>query len=157
MMLELYLQVTPLLLIMAWLIWISIDFHYEYTSQHHWKTIYDGHSEFQLKLGRYIIKNDMIGNKYYKLQKSQKCKLSINVGDAFNTYQAYIYKDNVCIIGRFDEYSKITKIEYKPVDNMRKIFCGYRSPIQKPNVDIELRITVDSTKHKKELRLLLSD
>lgn len=156
-MLELYFKITPLLLIMIWLIWVGIDFHYEYTSQYHWKTIYDGHSEFQLKLGRYVITNDMLGDKYYKLQKSQKCKLSINIDSTFNTYQAYIHEDNVCIIGRFDEYSKITKIEYRPVENMRKIFCGYRSSIQKPNVDVELRITVDSTKHEKELRLLLGD
>ena len=156
-MLELYLKVTPLLIIIAWLICIDIDFHYEYTSQYYWKTIYDGHSEFQLKLGRYVIKNDMLGNKYYKLQKSQKCKLSINIDDKFNTYQAYIHEDNVCIIGRFDEYSKITKIEYIPVDGMRKVFSGYRSPLKKSNVDIELRITVDREQHEKELRLLLGD
>lgn len=156
-MLELYFAVTPLLLIMAWLIWIGIDFHYEYTSQYHWKTIYDGHSEFQLKLGHYVITNDMLGTRYYKLTKSQKCALTINIEDKPNTYQAYIHEDNICIIGRFDECSKITKIEYRPVDNMRKIFCGYRSPIQKSNVDIALRITVDSTKHEKELRLLLGD
>lgn len=156
-MIDLYFVVTPLLLVMVWLIWIGIDFHYEYTSQYHWKTIYDGHSEFQLKLGHYIITNDMLGNKYYKLQKSQKCKLSINIDGKFDTYAAHINEDNVYIIGDFDEYSKITKIEYRPVDSMHKIFCEYRSPIQKPNVDIELRITVDRTKHEKELHLLLGD
>ena len=156
-MIEFYLIIIPTLLLLAWLIWIGIDFHYEYTSQYHWKTIYDGHSEFQLELGRYTITNDILGKKCYKLLKSQKCKLSINIDGKFDTYAAHINEDNVCIIGDFDEYSKITKIEYRPVGDMRKIFCEYRSPIQKPNVDIELRITVDRTKHEKELRLLLGD
>ena len=156
-MFELYFMVALLLFTIVWSIWIGIDFHYEYTSQCLWKTIYDGHSEFQLALGHYMITNDTLGKKYYKLLKSQKCKLSINIDGKFDTYAAHINEDNVFIIGDLDEYSKITKIEYRPVDDMRKIFCGYRSPIQKPNVDIELRITVDRTQHEKELRLLLGD
>ena len=155
-MLEAYLIVTPALALLVWLIWIDIDFHYEYTSQTGWKTLCDEHSEIQLKLGRYIITNDMIGDKYYKLRKSQICQLSVNTNDKCDTYRAYIYNDNVNIIGDFNKYSKITKIEYRPVDGMRKNFWGYRSPIKKPNVDIELRVTVDSVQHEKALRSLRS-
>ena len=63
-----------------------------------------------------------------------------------------INKNNVIINNEINEDSIITKIEYRAIKGIQRSLFGYKGPIEKSNLDGELRITIENNPKQQELK-----
>lgn len=68
-----------------------------------------------------------------------------------------IHFDPQNIDGTLNEHSKITKIEYCPVTQMYNTLFGFEGEYEQPNIDGEIRITVNQDDTRAELKNLFGD
>lgn len=147
--------------ISIFLLLISLVFFFnirkEYSSDAEWKQIYvnDINADITLKLDDSRIPiNKPLEYEYKLLRESQNGKLALSKENTTITKTIYFDSKDIQLSGNVDiltKDSKITKIEYRPVSNMRRIVFDYYGDTQKPDVDGQIRITIETTDHTKEL------
>ena len=72
--------------------------------------------------------------------------LCISKGGSCERRSVYLDPQNIIEKYSSNEQLIISKIEYRPVDTMRKTLNGYESSEQYPDVNGEIRITLSQTK-----------
>lgn len=63
-----------------------------------------------------------------------------------------INKNNIIINGELNENSKITKIEYRNIQGTQRILFDHKGPIEKSDIDGEIKITIDQDPKQEELK-----
>lgn len=147
--------------ISVFLLFISLVFLFnikkEYNSDMEWKQIYvnDINADITLELDESRIPiNKPLEYKYKLLRESQNGKLALSKENTTITKTIYFDSKDIQLSGNVDiltKDSKITKIEYRSVSNMRRTAFDYYGNTQKPDVDGQIRITIETKDHTKEL------
>lgn len=129
----------------------------EYNSDTEWKQIYvnDINADITLELDESRIPiNKPLKYEYKLLRESQNGKLALSKENTTITKTIYFDSKDIQLSGNVNTLtkdSKITKVEYRPVSNMRRTAFGYYGNNLQPDVDGQIRITVETTDHTKEL------
>lgn len=147
--------------ISVFLLFISLVFFFnikkEYSSDTEWKQIYvnDINADITLELDESRIPiNKPLEYEYKLLRESQNGKLALSKENTTIIKTIYFDSKDIQLSGNVDTItkdSKITKVEYRPVTNMRRTAFGYYGDNLQSDVDGQIRITVETTDHTKDL------
>lgn len=132
-----------------------------YESERSWKTIYtnDIHANVTLEFkrvigGNVVVEPDVELNKQSNIfNQSRNGVLHLTKDGSTETRK--IHFEHTSINGQVHEHSKVTKIEYRPVERMHQTLFGFSGQPQPSNVDGEIRITVVDDESHKQLKALL--
>lgn len=148
--------VVPIILLFISLVFL-FNIKKEYNSDTEWKQIYvnDINADITLELDESRIPiNKPLKYEYKLISESQNGKLALSKENTTITKTIYFDSKDIQLSGNVDTLtkdSKITKVEYRPVSNMRRTAFGYYGDNIQPDVDGQIRITVETTDHTKEL------
>lgn len=145
----------------------------EYIKGNEWKEVYNNNigaeieldieDEYNIKfISGYNIKfrgGKDLGSNYLHLSKGLSNRIegiiSAEKDGEFEDRKVIIEKDNIIINGELDPKSRISKIEYRKIEGIKKKAFGYYSKDIRPyNKDGELRITIEGKRENKELKEL---
>lgn len=148
--------------------YIKSQMHLEYTSNTEWKTIYTNNIDAEITLN---LKNDRgesisnsknglpIGDDYNKYNSDMIGEILAKKGDSEEKKTIHIDKSNIIHEDELTPTSKITKIEYKPIEHVYNSAFGYKGePSKKVNKDRIVRITIseDTNPERTELKKLFN-
>lgn len=157
------------------LVLISIMFYIksntteEYTHNSDWKVIYTNdidakielHVEVDNLLGlkKRITAGEQLKNTHRILQTTRNGILTATKGDSKENKKIRLDKSNVIVSGSLSSTSKITKIEYRPITGKRNTAFGKYGDETEPDVDGEVRITIESNENEnaKQLKALFGE
>jgi hypothetical protein len=148
--------VVPIILLFISLVFL-FNIKKEYNSDTEWKQIYvnDINADITLELDESRIPiNKPLKYEYKLISESQNGKLALSKENTTIIKTIYFDSKDIQLSGNVDTLtkdSKITKVEYRPVSNMRRTAFGYYGDNIQPDVDGQIRITVETTDHTKEL------
>lgn len=154
--------VVPIILLFISLVFL-FNIKKEYNSDTEWKQIYvnDINADITLELDESRIPiNKPLKYEYKLISESQNGKLALSKENTTIIKIIYFDSKDIQLSGNVDTItkdSKITKVEYRPVTNMRRTAFGYYGDNLQPDVDGQIRITVETTDHTKELNNLLEN
>jgi hypothetical protein len=154
--------VVPIILLFISLVFL-FNIKKEYNSDTEWKQIYvnDINADITLELDESRIPiNKPLKYEYKLISESQNGKLALSKENTTIIKTIYFDSKDIQLSGNVDTItkdSKITKVEYRPVTNMRRTAFGYYGDNIQPDVDGQIRITVETTDHTKELNNLLEN
>lgn len=139
--------VIPLVFIVPSLVAESVDT--QYSSRHKWRTVYPNRTRVSITItfGNHSFSNletSVIDRNIFK--RYRYGVLRVDKGGSCERRRVYLDLQNVTQNDTSNEHLTITKIEYRPVDSMRKTLNGYESPEQKLDIDGEIRITLSQMK-----------
>ena len=137
----------------------------EYIKGNEWKEVYNNDIGAEIELDiedEYNIKfrgGKDLGSNYLNLSKGLSNRIegiiSAEKDGEFEDRKVIIEKDNIIINGELDPKSRISKIEYRNIEGIKKKAFGYYSKDIRPyNKDGELRITIEGKRENKELKEL---
>lgn len=144
-----------------------------YESETDWKTVYTNEIDANVEISfqtsiledvffcrddhhyiETINPESEIGYKAYVLNKSRYGTLKVKKDSATETRKIHFDKNS--LIGKLNEQSKITKIEYRNITSLRRTLFGFKGkPQQTSKLDGEVRITIDENPQRQELKDLL--
>lgn len=148
--------VVPIILLFISLVFL-FNIKKEYSSDTEWKQIYvnDINADISLELDESRIPiNKPLKYEYKLIRESQNGKLALSKENTTIIKTIYFDSKDIQLSGNVDTItkdSKITKVEYRPVTNMRRTAFGYYGDNIKQDVDGQIRITVETTDHIKDL------
>lgn len=148
--------VVPIILLFISLVFL-FNIKKEYNSDTEWKQIYvnDINADITLELDESRIPiNKPLKYEYKLISESQNGKLALSKENTTIIKTIYFDSKDIQLSGNVDTItkdSKITKVEYRPVTNMRRTAFGYYGDNLQPDVDGQIRITVETTDHTKDL------
>lgn len=148
--------VVPIILLFISLVFL-FNIKKEYNSDTEWKQIYvnDINADITLELDESRIPiNKPLKYEYKLISESQNGKLALSKENTTIIKTIYFDSKDIQLSGNVDTItkdSKITKVEYRPVTNMRRTAFGYYGDNLQPDVDGQIRITVETTNHTKDL------
>lgn len=128
-----------------------------YTNDDDTKVIITNNNQYGLRVNNDLIAGDKLSADYKLFTVPSKADIKIKKDDASYSKKVRIEKDNIVINGDLNEDSKITKIEYKNIQGHQRSLFGYKGPIEKDEVDGELRITIEQDPKQEELKQLLEN
>lgn len=170
--LEQFFMILPMVIT---LVLISIMFYIksntteEYTHNSDWKVIYTNdidakielHVEVDNLLGlkKRITAGEQLKNTHRILQTTRNGILTATKGDSKENKKIRLDKSNVIVSGSLSSTSKITKIEYRPITGKRNTAFGKYGDETEPDVDGEVRITIESNENEnaKQLKALFGE
>ncbi len=170
--LEQFFMILPMVIT---LVLISIMFYIksntteEYTHNSDWKVIYTNdidakielHVEVDNLLGikTRITAGEQLKNTHRILQTTRNGILTATKGDSKENKKIRLDKSNVIVSGSLSSTSKITKIEYRPITGKRNTAFGKYGDETEPDVDGEVRITIESNENEnaKQLKALFGE
>lgn len=142
----------------------------EYTSNSEWKTIYENNIDAEIILNLktengYLISNAIggktIGTDYkdYTRDSNMNGTILAKKGDLEETKTIHINKKDIIYNGELKPTSKITKIEYRPVQQMYKTLYGYNGKPKPADKDGIVRITIsdDNSPERTDLKNLFNE
>lgn len=148
--------VVPIILLFISLVFL-FNIKKEYNSDTEWKQIYvnDINADITLELDESRIPiNKPLKYEYKLISESQNGKLALSKENTTIIKTIYFDSKDIQLSGNVDTItkdSKITKVEYRPITNMRRTAFGYYGDNLQPDVDGQIRITVETTDHTKDL------
>ena len=125
-----------------------------------WKQIYTNDINANVKIETKSSYNVIVAGKKldYKYKfftyYNNQAKIVIEKDNVSYSKKVNINLKDVIINGELNENSKITKIEYRNIQGVQKYLFGHEGPIEKADIDGELRITIDEDPRQKELKRL---
>ena len=99
-----------------------------------------------------IVAGAKLGDNYKLFLGDSKAEIKIEKDDTSYSKKIKINKNNVIINNEINEDSIITKIEYRAIKGIQRSLFGYKGPIEKSNLDGELRITIENNPKQQELK-----
>ena len=99
-----------------------------------------------------IIAGEKLGNNYKLFLGDSKAEIKIEKDDTSYSKKIKINKNNIIVDDEINENSIITKIEYRTIQGTQRSLFGYKGPIEKFNLDGELRITIENDPKQQELK-----
>lgn len=145
----LFVSILSIPLVFILLIIFIETINVQYSSRHKWRTVYPNHinASVTLKFGTHSFSNLETNIIDYSVFKRHRYGvLRVDKGGSCERRRVYLDLQNVMQNDASNEHLTITKIEYRPVDSMRKTLNGYESPEQEPDIDGEIRITLSQMK-----------
>ena len=128
-----------------------------YTNDNDTKVIITNSSQYGLRVHNDLIAGDKLSADYKLFTVPSKADIKIKKDDVSYSKKFYIEKDNIVINGDLNEDSKITKIEYKNIQGYQRSLFGHKGPIEKDEVEGELRITIEQDSKQKELKQIFEN
>lgn len=128
-----------------------------YTNDNDTKVIITNSSQYGIRVHNDLIAGDKLSADYKLFTVPSKADIKIKKDDVSYSKKVRIEKDNIVINGDLNEDSKITKIEYKNIQGYRRSLFGYKGPIEKDEVEGELRITIEQDSKQKELKQMFEN
>lgn len=125
-----------------------------------WKQIYTNDINANVKIETKSSYNTIVAGKKldYKYEffmyYNNQAKIVIEKDNVSYSKKVNINLKDIIINGELNENSKITKIEYRNIQGIQKYLFGHEGPIEKTDIDGELRITIDEDPRQKELKQL---
>ena len=163
------LSVAPLIIIIMALT-IKFETQIEYTSNSEWKEIYTNNINAEIILNLktdegYLISNatgrKLIGNNYkdYNTNSNMNGTILAKNGDLEETKTIHVNKSDIIYDGELTPNSKITKIEYRPAEQMYKTVFGYNGKPYNSDKDGLVRITIsdDNSPERTALKNLFNN
>lgn len=158
------------LIILLTAIFIHNETKLEYTSDSKWKTIYENNIDAEIILNLktengYLISNAIAGKSIEKDYKdySQNSNMDGTIlakkDDIEENKTIHINKEDIIYDGELKPTSKITKIEYRPAQQMYKTVFGYNGKPKSANIDGLVRITIsdDNSPERTALKSLFTN
>lgn len=151
-------------LVSVGIVFIFCDVSTVYESDHTWKTVYTNNIDADVSLS--IHKSRLLGSETVtvnselmwdvtKLQHEGSGRLRLTKNGVTETREVHFDPQNVN--GTLNEHSKITKIEYRPITKTYNTLFGFSGEYEQPDVDGEVRITVEQDATHAELKSLFGD
>ena len=160
---------VPLIILLT-AIFIHNETKLEYTSDSEWKTIYENNIDAEIILNLktengYLISNTIAGKSIEKDYKdySQNSNMDGTIlakkDDIEENKTIHINKEDIIYDGELKPTSKITKIEYRPAQQMYKTVFGYNGKPKSANIDGLVRITIsdDNSPERNALKSLFTN
>lgn len=160
---------TPLIIIFLGLT-IGFKSQIKYTSDSEWKTIYENDIDAEIILNLktengYLISNAIggktIGTDYKDYTKDSNINGTIlaKKGDLEEKKSIHINKEDIIYDGELKPTSKITKIEYRPAQQMYKTLLDYKGKPKTADIDGLVRITIsdDTSPERTALKSLFTN
>ena len=158
------LSITIMMLSIVTLSYIKKDF----VSNENWKQIYTNNINANAIIetnnkNRFITNNIVAGNKLYtnyKLFNNNHniiAKIKIEKNETSYSKKILIKKENIIINGELNEDSKITKIEYKNIQGHQRRLFDQTGPIEKDDIEGQIRITIDQNPKQEELKQIFEN
>ena len=97
-----------------------------------------------------IIAGEKLGNNYKLFLGDSNAE--IEKDDTSYSKKIKINKNNIIVNNEINEDSIITKIEYRAIKGIQRSLFGHKGPIEKSNLDGELRITIENNPKQQELK-----
>ena len=125
-----------------------------------WKQIYTNDINANVNIAtnsscNIIVAGEKLDYKYeFFTYYNNQAKIVIEKDNVSYSKKVNINIKNVIINGELNENSKITKVEYRNIQGVQKYLFGHEGPIEKTDIDGELRITIDEDPRQKELKQL---
>lgn len=125
-----------------------------------WKKIYTNDINTNVNIAtnsscNIIVAGEKLDYKYeFFTYYNNQAKIIIEKDNVSYSKKVNINIKNIIINGELNENSKITKIEYRKIQGVQKYLFSYEGPIEKTDIDGELRITIDEDPKQKELKQL---
>lgn len=131
----------------------------DYISETNWKQIYTNDIDTNISIINPVYTNDIIAgkkldDKYKFFTTGSNAEIKIKKDDTSYSKKIHINKDNIIINGQLNENSKITKIEYRNIQGIQRSLFEHKGPIEKTDIDGELRITIEQDTKQEELKRL---
>lgn len=123
-----------------------------------WKQIYTNDINANVNIAtkssyNIIVAGEKLDYKYeFFTYYNNQAKIVIEKDNVSYSKKVNINLKDVIINGELNENSKITKIEYRNIQGIQKCLFGHEGPIEKTDIDGELRITIDEDPRQKELK-----
>lgn len=128
-----------------------------YTNDNDTKVIITNSSQYGIRVHNDLIAGDKLSADYKLFTVPSKADIKIKKDYVSYSKKVRIEKDNIVINGDLNEDSKITKIEYKNIQGYQRSLFGYKGPIEKDEVEGELRITIEQDSKQKELKQMFEN
>lgn len=125
-----------------------------------WKQIYTNDINANVNIAtnssyNIIVAGEKLDYKYeFFTYYNNQAKIVIEKDNVSYSKKVNINLKDVIINGELNENSKITKIEYRNIKGIQKYLFSHEGPIEKTDIDGELRITIDEDPKQKELKQL---
>lgn len=125
-----------------------------------WKQIYTNDINANVNIAtnsscNIIVAGEKLDYKYeFFTYYNNQAKIVIEKDNVSYSKKVNINLKDIIINGELNENSKITKIEYRNIQGIQKYLFGHEGPIEKTDIDGELRITIDEDPRQKELKHL---
>lgn len=125
-----------------------------------WKQIYTNDINANVNIAtnsscNIIVAGEKLDYKYeFFTYYNNQAKIIIEKDNVSYSKKVNINLKDIIINGDLNENSKITKIEYRKIQGVQKYLFSYEGPIEKTDIDGELRITIDEDPKQKELKQL---
>lgn len=158
------------LIILLTAIFIHNETKLEYTSNSEWKTVYENDIDAEIILNLknengYLISNAIAGKsiekdyKDYSQNSNMNGTISAKKGDLEENKTIHINKEDIIYNGELKPTSKITKIEYRPAQQMYKTVFGYNGKPKSADIDGLVRITIsdDNSPERTALKSLFTN
>lgn len=170
--LEQFFMILPMVLsivLIGIMLYIKSNTNEEYTHNSDWKVIYTNdidakielHFEVDklLRLKKQITAGTPLTNAHRILQTTRNGTLTATKGDSEENKKIHLNTSNVIVNGLLSSTSKITKVEYRPVTGKRNTAFGKYGDETEPDVDGEVRITIESNEDEnaKQLKALFGE
>ena len=128
-----------------------------------WKQIYTNDINANVKIEtkssyNVIVAGEKLDYKYdFFTYYNNQAKIVIEKDNVSYSKKVNINLKDVIINGELNENSKITKIEYRNIKGVQKYLFGHEGPIEKTDINGELRITIDEDPRQKELKQMFEN
>lgn len=128
-----------------------------------WKQIYTNDINANINIAtkssyNIIVAGEKLDYKYkFFTYYNNKAKIVIEKDNVSYSKKVNINLKDIIINGELNENSKITKIEYRNIQGIQKCLFGHEGPIEKTDIDGELRITIDEDPRQKELKQMFEN
>lgn len=128
-----------------------------------WKKIYTNDINANVNIAtnsscNIIVAGEKLDYKYeFFTYYNNQAKIVIEKDNVSYSKKVNINLKDIIINGELNENSKITKIEYRNIQGIQKCLFGHEGPIEKTDIDGELRITIDEDPRQKELKQIFEN
>ena len=153
---------TTLSILLCLFIGFSVEF--ENISNESWKQIYTNNIEAKAKIdiknydlilkGKdQLVAGENIDKSQYKALKSNNdIHIIVEKNGTSYSKNVEINTNDIISDSELNLNSKITKIEYKNIQGHQRSLFGHKGPIEKDNIDGQIRITLEQDSTEKELK-----
>ena len=170
--LEQFFMILPMvisLVLISIMFYIKSNTKEEYTHNSDWKVIYTNDINAKIELHftvdnllgfkKRITAGEKLTNAHQILQTTRNGTLTATKGDSEENKKIHLNTSNVIVHGPLSSTSKITKVEYRQVTGKRNTAFGKYGDEAEPDVDGEVRITIESNEDEnaKQLKALFGE
>ena len=152
------------MLSLALCIFIALSIKVENISNESWKQIYtnDIKANVKIKINNYKLilqsKDELIAGKnidkkqYDALKYNDDINIIVEKNGTSYSKKVIINTNDIISNSDINLNSKIIKIEYKNIQGHQRTLFGHKGPIEKDNIDGQIRITLEQDSTEKELK-----